>query len=183
MTQIKLMCSANFSLKNTHVSLILDILFKHYNYFSVEKRRRSFINDRIAELQSLLPEDVNRATCTNKGSILKESVDYIRKLQTDLNLTKKLQEKIIEIDLESKQLAARLEMLEMRSAPNAEKANIENNNSTEMQPMGETSELRYDTVLNDPLQKKVIPPLSQTMALDDVWDTLASAFQDDCMKS
>jgi hypothetical protein len=74
-------------------------------------------------------------------------------------------------------------MLEMRSAPNAEKANIENNNSTEMQPMGETSELRYDTVLNDPLQKKVIPPLSQTMVLDDVWDTLASAFQDDCMKS
>jgi hypothetical protein len=49
-----------FCFKKTDVSLMLDILFKHYNYFSVEKRRRSFINDRIAELQSLLPEDVNR---------------------------------------------------------------------------------------------------------------------------
>ncbi|KAM3579639.1 hypothetical protein VKS41_008091 [Umbelopsis sp. WA50703] len=48
----------------------------------VERRRRDNINDRIQELGSLLPE--YDASKSNKGSILKNSVEHIRMLQNDV---------------------------------------------------------------------------------------------------
>ncbi|KAI7871146.1 Myc-type, basic helix-loop-helix domain-containing protein [Spinellus fusiger] len=48
----------------------------------VERRRRNNINDRISELATLLPDpEVSR---TNKGTILKKSVDHIRLLHDKL---------------------------------------------------------------------------------------------------
>ncbi|KAI9284743.1 Myc-type, basic helix-loop-helix domain-containing protein [Umbelopsis sp. AD052] len=48
----------------------------------VERRRRDNINDRIQELGSMLPDhDISKS---NKGSILKNSVEHIRLLQNDL---------------------------------------------------------------------------------------------------
>jgi hypothetical protein len=49
----------------------------------IERRRRFNINDRIKELGMLLPPSDNESR-QNKGSILKASVDYIQKLQRDV---------------------------------------------------------------------------------------------------
>ncbi|KAL0082283.1 Myc-type, basic helix-loop-helix domain-containing protein [Phycomyces blakesleeanus] len=50
----------------------------------VERRRRDNINDRISELATLLPDP--DAIKTNKGTILKKSVDHIKLLHDKLQL-------------------------------------------------------------------------------------------------
>lgn len=49
---------------------------------AVERRRRDNINDRIAELATLLPD--RDAVKSNKGTILRKSVDHIRLLHDKL---------------------------------------------------------------------------------------------------
>merc|ERR1712110_416199 len=62
---------------------------KKDNHNMIERRRRYNINDRIKELGTLLPKqneeyyDIVRDVRQNKGSILKASVDYIRKLKKE----------------------------------------------------------------------------------------------------
>lgn len=59
-----------------------------FSCFVVERRRRDNINDRIAELGTLLPETMLETTGPykpNKGIILKKSVDHIRTLQQEVN--------------------------------------------------------------------------------------------------
>ncbi|KAI7899867.1 helix-loop-helix DNA-binding domain-containing protein [Cokeromyces recurvatus] len=52
---------------------------------AVERRRRDNINERIQELGTLLPENVDDGiNRMNKGTILRKSVEQIRKLQTDI---------------------------------------------------------------------------------------------------
>jgi uncharacterized coiled-coil DUF342 family protein len=51
----------------------------------VERRRRDNINDRIQELGTLLPDSVDDGVNRlNKGTILRKSVEQIRKLQNDV---------------------------------------------------------------------------------------------------
>merc|ERR1712213_220592 len=72
---------------------------KKDNHNLIERRRRYNINDRIKELGTLLPKendeyfDLVRDVRQNKGSILKASVDYIRKLKVDQDRKKYLEEK------------------------------------------------------------------------------------------
>uniref|UniRef100_M3ZZN9 Transcription factor binding to IGHM enhancer 3b n=1 Tax=Xiphophorus maculatus TaxID=8083 RepID=M3ZZN9_XIPMA len=49
---------------------------------NLERRRRFNINDRIKELGTLIPKTIDEMRW-NKGTILKASVDYIRKLQKE----------------------------------------------------------------------------------------------------
>ncbi|KAI9481513.1 MAG: helix-loop-helix DNA-binding domain-containing protein [Benjaminiella poitrasii] len=52
---------------------------------AVERRRRDNINERIQELGTLLPENVDDGiNRMNKGTILRKSVEQIRKLQNDI---------------------------------------------------------------------------------------------------
>ncbi|KAI8083930.1 helix-loop-helix DNA-binding domain-containing protein [Thamnidium elegans] len=52
---------------------------------AVERRRRDNINDRIQELGTLLPDSVDDGVNRlNKGTILRKSVDQIKKLQNDV---------------------------------------------------------------------------------------------------
>lgn len=52
---------------------------------TVERRRRDNINDRIQELGTLLPDAVDDGVNRmNKGTILRKSVEQIRKLQNDV---------------------------------------------------------------------------------------------------
>ncbi|OBZ88813.1 Microphthalmia-associated transcription factor [Choanephora cucurbitarum] len=52
---------------------------------AVERRRRDNINERIQELGTLLPESVDDGVNRmNKGTILRKSVEQIRKLQNDV---------------------------------------------------------------------------------------------------
>ncbi|KAI9293744.1 HLH-domain-containing protein [Neoconidiobolus thromboides FSU 785] len=49
---------------------------------AVERRRRDNINEKIQELSTLLPSSLIDNSKSNKGQILRKSVDYIRQLQT-----------------------------------------------------------------------------------------------------
>ena len=66
---------------------------------SVERRRRFNINDRIKELGTLLPKqeetyyELVRDVRQHKGSILKASVEYIRRLKRDQVQKKMLEDK------------------------------------------------------------------------------------------
>ncbi|XP_062607977.1 uncharacterized protein LOC134269783, partial [Saccostrea cucullata] len=58
----------------------------------IERRRRHNINDRIKELASLLPDSVPLTFKQSKGSILKESVAYMKELMTKRHNLQKLKE-------------------------------------------------------------------------------------------
>ena len=85
-------------------------------FFLVERRRRYNINDRIKELGTLLPKendeyfDLVRDVRQNKGSILKASVDYIRKLKVDQNRKKFLEEKCRIQEFQNRKLIAKLQV-------------------------------------------------------------------------
>ncbi|XP_076468656.1 microphthalmia-associated transcription factor-like isoform X3 [Babylonia areolata] len=57
---------------------------KKDNHNMIERRRRYNINDRIKELGGLLPKCYDQDMRQNKGSILKASVDYIKKLKREV---------------------------------------------------------------------------------------------------
>ena len=101
--------------------------------FSVERRRRYNINDRIKELGTLLPKendeyvswrfcvhyiwftipryfDLVRDVRQNKGSILKASVDYIKKLKVDQDRKKFLEEKCRIQEFQNRKLIAKLQV-------------------------------------------------------------------------
>lgn len=67
--------------------------------FSVERRRRDNINDRIHELGQMLPEAMTAEEGgvgrLNKGTILRKSVEQIKLLQTDLQ---SYQQRVIELE-------------------------------------------------------------------------------------
>lgn len=67
--------------------------------FSVERRRRDNINDRIHELGQMLPEAMTAEEGgvgrLNKGTILRKSVEQIKILQSDLQ---SYQQRVIELE-------------------------------------------------------------------------------------
>lgn len=67
---------------SAHGDRVLTFYFYPSCTFTVERRRRDNINEKIQELSTLLPECyVDSANKPNKGVILRKSVDYIRHLQ------------------------------------------------------------------------------------------------------
>ncbi|XP_060567793.1 transcription factor E3-like [Ruditapes philippinarum] len=80
----------------------------------VEKKRINVINDNIRELGNLLPEDAKRRSKQRKGLILKESVDYIKKLQKEHDVVQGLQKKIDDVYNEIEKLSTRLQQVELR---------------------------------------------------------------------
>ncbi|AWP09902.1 putative transcription factor E3-like [Scophthalmus maximus] len=58
----------------------------------IERRRRFNINDRIKELGALVPKSTDLEMRWNKGTILKASVDYIRKLQKEQQRAREMAE-------------------------------------------------------------------------------------------
>jgi len=91
---------------------------KKDNHNLIERRRRYNINDRIKELGTLLPKendeyfDLVREVRQNKGSILKASVDYIRKLKVDQARTKFLEEKCRIQEYQTRKLIGKLQIYE-----------------------------------------------------------------------
>jgi len=91
---------------------------KKDNHNLIERRRRYNINDRIKELGTLLPKeddeyfDLVRDVRQNKGSILKASVDYIKKLKKDQERKKILEEKCRIQDFQTRKLIAKLQLYE-----------------------------------------------------------------------
>jgi len=91
---------------------------KKDNHNLIERRRRYNINDRIKELGTLLPSEneryfeVVRDVRQNKGSILKASVEYIKKLKEDQIRKNQLEERCRIQEYKNKKMILRLQEYE-----------------------------------------------------------------------
>ncbi|KAF4024050.1 hypothetical protein G4228_015757 [Cervus hanglu yarkandensis] len=82
---------------------------------TVERRRRFNINDRIKELGTLIPKSNDPDMRWNKGTILKASVDYIRKLQREQQRAKELENRQKKLEHANRHLLLRIQELEMQA--------------------------------------------------------------------
>nr|XP_033483357.1 transcription factor E3b isoform X1 [Epinephelus lanceolatus] len=94
---------------------------KKDNHNLIERRRRFNINDRIKELGTLIPKsndpyhnDVSEMRW-NKGTILKASVDYIRKLQKEQQRAKDIDMRQKKLEQANHSLMLRIQELEMQA--------------------------------------------------------------------
>ncbi|XP_008316101.1 transcription factor E3a [Cynoglossus semilaevis] len=88
---------------------------KKDNHNLIERRRRFNINDRIKELGALVPKSAELETRWNKGTILKASVDYIRKLQKDQQRVRELEERQRRLENANRSLILHLQELERKA--------------------------------------------------------------------
>ncbi|NP_001161587.1 microphthalmia-associated transcription factor [Saccoglossus kowalevskii] len=86
---------------------------KKDNHNMIERRRRFNINDRIKELGTLLPTNGDPDQRINKGTILKSSVDYIRRLRKDASKMKQEQERSRSLENINRKMLLRIQELEM----------------------------------------------------------------------
>uniref|UniRef100_A0A3P9JNF4 Melanocyte inducing transcription factor a n=1 Tax=Oryzias latipes TaxID=8090 RepID=A0A3P9JNF4_ORYLA len=88
---------------------------KKDNHNLIERRRRFNINDRIKELGTLIPKSNDPDMRWNKGTILKASVDYIRKLQQEQQRTKELECRHKKLEHANSHLMLRIQELEIQA--------------------------------------------------------------------
>ncbi|XP_039626841.1 microphthalmia-associated transcription factor-like isoform X7 [Polypterus senegalus] len=88
---------------------------KKDNHNLIERRRRFNINDRIKELGTLIPKSNDPDMRWNKGTILKASVDYIRKLQREQQRSKELENRQKKLEHANRHLMLRIQELEMQA--------------------------------------------------------------------
>uniref|UniRef100_A0A8C9RI46 Transcription factor binding to IGHM enhancer 3b n=1 Tax=Scleropages formosus TaxID=113540 RepID=A0A8C9RI46_SCLFO len=88
---------------------------KKDNHNLIERRRRFNINDRIKELGDLIPKSSDPEMRWNKGTILKASVDYIRKLQKEQQRAREVEVRQKKLELANRSLLLRIQELEMQA--------------------------------------------------------------------
>ncbi|XP_063064604.1 microphthalmia-associated transcription factor-like isoform X2 [Engraulis encrasicolus] len=95
---------------------------KKDNHNLIERRRRFNINDRIKELGTLIPKSNDPLLYVpdsdmrwNKGTILKASVDYIRKLQREQQRAKEMETRQKKLEHANRHLILRIQELEMQA--------------------------------------------------------------------
>ncbi|KAK2862538.1 hypothetical protein Q5P01_002071 [Channa striata] len=88
---------------------------KKDNHNLIERRRRFNINDRIKELGTLIPKSSDPEMRWNKGTILKASVDYIRKLQKEQQRSKDIEMRQKKLEQANHSLMLRIQELEMQA--------------------------------------------------------------------
>ncbi|KTF79435.1 hypothetical protein cypCar_00016919 [Cyprinus carpio] len=84
---------------------------KKDNHNLIERRRRFNINDRIKELGTLIPKSNDPDMRWNKGTILKASVDYIRKLQREQQRAKELENRQKKLEHANRHLMLRIQLV------------------------------------------------------------------------
>ncbi|XP_054859382.1 transcription factor E3 [Eublepharis macularius] len=87
---------------------------KKDNHNLIERRRRFNINDRIKELGTLIPKSNDPEMRWNKGTILKASVDYIRKLQKEQQRSKEMEIRQRKLEQANHSLQLRVQELELQ---------------------------------------------------------------------
>ncbi|XP_065059408.1 microphthalmia-associated transcription factor-like isoform X2 [Rhopilema esculentum] len=85
---------------------------KKDNHNMIERRRRYNINDRIRELGTLIPKSDSDSK-QNKGTILKSSVDYIKRLLRERERFKGVDSQNKALEEKNKQLTLRVQELEL----------------------------------------------------------------------
>uniref|UniRef100_A0A6I8MYD3 Transcription factor binding to IGHM enhancer 3 n=1 Tax=Ornithorhynchus anatinus TaxID=9258 RepID=A0A6I8MYD3_ORNAN len=88
---------------------------KKDNHNLIERRRRFNINDRIKELGTLIPKSNDPEMRWNKGTILKASVDYIRKLQKEQQRSKDMESRQRSLEQANRSLQLRVQELELQA--------------------------------------------------------------------
>ncbi|XP_061730821.1 transcription factor E3b [Nerophis ophidion] len=88
---------------------------KKDNHNLIERRRRFNINDRIKELGTLIPKSSDPEMRWNKGTILKASVDYIRKLQKEQQRAKDVELRQKKLEHANHSLMLRIQELEIQA--------------------------------------------------------------------
>ncbi|KAK5864114.1 hypothetical protein PBY51_001081 [Eleginops maclovinus] len=88
---------------------------KKDNHNLIERRRRFNINDRIKELGGLIPKSNDPESRWNKGTILKASVDYIRKLQKEQHRAREMEERQRRLENTNHSLLLRIQELELQA--------------------------------------------------------------------
>ncbi|XP_073325458.1 LOW QUALITY PROTEIN: transcription factor E3a [Pagrus major] len=88
---------------------------KKDNHNLIERRRRFNINDRIKELGDLIPKSTDPETRWNKGTILKASVDYIRKLQKEQQRAREMEDRQRRLENTNHALLLRIQELELQT--------------------------------------------------------------------
>lgn len=106
------------TLRNAVLLLLISKFFAHkfYIIFTVERRRRFNINDRIKELGTLLPKnndpyfEIVRDVRPNKGTILKSSVEYIKCLKSEVQRLKQTEAKQKQVENTNRRLVLRIQV-------------------------------------------------------------------------
>ncbi|CAM9996273.1 unnamed protein product [Lampetra planeri] len=88
---------------------------KKDNHNLIERRRRFNINDRIKELGTLIPKSNDPDMRWNKGTILKASVDYIRRLQKEQQRSRDMEARQRRLEHANRSLVMRVQELEMQA--------------------------------------------------------------------
>ncbi|XP_065668728.1 microphthalmia-associated transcription factor isoform X4 [Hydra vulgaris] len=110
--EIKEKVSTSCPVKQEHHEGFLKDRQKKDNHNLIERRRRYNINDRIKELGTLVPK-LDNDFKQNKGTILKSSVDYIRKLKKDRERLRLYEVRQQSLEDSNKKLLLRVQELEL----------------------------------------------------------------------
>ncbi|XP_036386352.1 transcription factor EB isoform X1 [Megalops cyprinoides] len=88
---------------------------KKDNHNLIERRRRFNINDRIKELGTMIPKTNDLDVRWNKGTILRASVEYIKRMQRDVQRSREVENNFKRMEMANKQLWLRIQELEMQA--------------------------------------------------------------------
>ncbi|XP_060701249.1 transcription factor EB isoform X3 [Hemiscyllium ocellatum] len=112
-------CPANITIKREMSDAEARALAKERqkkdNHNLIERRRRFNINDRIKELGMLIPKSNDLDVRWNKGTILKASVEYIKRLQKEQQRTREMEGQSKRLEMTNSHLRFRIQELEMQA--------------------------------------------------------------------
>ncbi|XP_044204128.1 transcription factor EB isoform X1 [Thunnus albacares] len=115
-------CPANLTIKrelsDTEARALAKERQKKDNHNLIERRRRFNINDRIKELGTMIPKTNDLVLSDvrwNKGTILRASVEYIKRMQKDVQRTREVENNFKRMEMANKQLMLRIQELEMQA--------------------------------------------------------------------
>lgn len=110
-------CPANLSIKRelSEARALAKERQKKDNHNLIERRRRFNINDRIKELGTMIPKTNDLDVRWNKGTILRASVEYIKRMQKDVQRSREIETNFKRMEMANKQLWLRIQELEMQA--------------------------------------------------------------------
>ncbi|XP_070758423.1 transcription factor EB isoform X2 [Enoplosus armatus] len=112
-------CPANLTIKrelsDAEARALAKERQKKDNHNLIERRRRFNINDRIKELGTMIPKTNDLDVRWNKGTILRASVEYIKRMQKDVQRTREVENNFKRMEMANKQLLLRIQELEMQA--------------------------------------------------------------------
>ncbi|KAI4901585.1 hypothetical protein NFI96_012094 [Prochilodus magdalenae] len=167
-------CPANLhnvkrELTDAEAKAIIKERQKKDNHNLIERRRRFNINDRIKELGELVPKSSDPEMRWNKGTILKASVDYIRKLQKEQHRSKEMELRQKKLEHANHSLLLRIQELEMQARVHGLASSQGSDSTLSQQQQQQQHQHQQITSLdssNEPLSKTILtlggPGLNQS---------------------